>query len=147
MKHFNPDLEIVVETDASDYVSAGILSQVHDGVLYPVAFFSKKHSPAECNYEIYDKKLMAIVKSFEEWHAELESTPHPIQVLSDYKNLEYFMSTKLLNRRQAHWSEFLSRFNFKIIYRPGKVRAKPDALTRRSGDLPHEEGDERLKFQ
>jgi len=57
------------------------------------------------------------------------------------------MSTKLLNRRQARWSEFLSRFNFKIIYRPGKAGAKPDALTRRSGDLPHEEGDERLKFQ
>jgi len=57
------------------------------------------------------------------------------------------MSTKLLNRRQARWSEFLSRFNFKIVYRPGKASAKPDALTRRSGDLPSEEGDERLKFQ
>ena len=57
------------------------------------------------------------------------------------------MSTKLLNRRQARWSEFLSRFNFKIVYRPGKAGGKPDALTRRSGDLPLEEGDERLKFQ
>jgi len=51
---------------------------------------------------------MVIVKSFEEWRTELESTPHPIQVLSNHKNLEYFMSTKLLNRRQACWSEFLS---------------------------------------
>ena len=90
---------------------------------------------------------MAIVRCFEEWRAELESAPHPIQVLSDHRNLEYFMSTKLLNRRQARWSEFLSRFNFKIVYRPGKASAKPDALTRRSGDLPSEEGDERLKFQ
>ena len=147
LKHFDPDLEIVVETDASDYVSAGILSQFHNGILHPVAFFSKKHSPAECNYEIYDKELIAIVRSFEEWRAELESTPHPIQVLSDHKNLEYFMSTKLLNRRQARWSEFLSRFNFRIVYRPGKAGAKPDALTRRSGDLPNEEGNERLKFQ
>ena len=136
-----------METDASDYISAGILSQYHDGVLHPVAFFSKKHSPAECNYEIYDKELMAIVRAFEEWRAELESTPHPIQVLSDHKNLEYFMSTKLLNRRQAQWYEFLLRFNFKIVYRPGKAGGKPDALTRRSGDLPLEEGDERLKFQ
>jgi len=56
------------------------------------------------------------------------------------------MSTKLLNRRQARWSEFLSRFNFQIIYRPGKQGGKPDALTRRSADLP-KEGDERLLHQ
>ena len=65
--HFEPDKECVVETDASDYVSAGILSQVaDDGLLHPVAFLSKKHSPAECNYDIYDKELMAIIRSFEE---------------------------------------------------------------------------------
>lgn len=56
------------------------------------------------------------------------------------------MPTKLLNRRQARWSEFLSRFNFKIVYRPGKQGVKPDALTRRSEDLP-KEGDERLRHQ
>ena len=56
------------------------------------------------------------------------------------------MSTKLLNRRQARWFEFLSRFDFKITYRPGKAGAKPDALTRRSGDLSKEE-DERLLHQ
>src|SRR5690606_4863860 len=61
--------------------------------------------------------------------------------------LEYFMTTKLLNRRQARWSEFLSRFDFKIVYRPGKQGGKPDALTRRSGDLPCEGGDERLLHQ
>ena len=99
LQYFDPDLKIIVETDASDYVSAGILSPYHKGILHPVAFFSKKYSAAECNYEIYDKELMAIIRCFEEWHAELKSTLHPIYVLSDHKNLEYFMSTKLLNRR------------------------------------------------
>ena len=127
----------MVETDASDYVSAGILSQFDDnGILHPVAYFSKKHSSAECNYEIYDKELMAIIRAFEEWRPHLESAQGVIDVLSDHKNLEYFTTTKLLNRRQARWSEFLSRFNFKIKYRPGKAGGKPDALTRRSGDLP-----------
>jgi hypothetical protein len=66
--HFDYDCEAIVETDTSDYVSASILSQYDDeGILYLVAFFSKKHSPAECNYEIYDKELMAIVCAFEEW--------------------------------------------------------------------------------
>jgi hypothetical protein len=48
---------------------------------------------------------------------------------------------KLLNCCQARWSQFLSQFNFKIIYRPSTTGSKPDALTRRSGDL-HEEGDD-----
>src|SRR6266705_5957636 len=145
LRHFDHDHLIIVETDASDFVSAGVLSQYDDeGVLHPVAFFSKKHCPAECNYEIYDKELLAIVRSFEEWRPELEGALHPIQVLTDHKNLEYFMSTKLLNRWQTCCAEFLSRFQFRIQYRPGKAGGKPDALTRHSGDLP-EEGDERLR--
>ena len=147
LMHFDFDKDVIVETDASDYVSAGVLSQYgEDGILHPVAFFSTKHSLAESNYEIYDKELMAIVWAFEHWQAELQSVENPIKVLSDHKNLEYFMTSKLLNRRQARWAEFLSRFNFKIIYRPGKYGGKPDALTRRSGDLP-EEGDETFKNQ
>lgn len=147
LKHFDHTKPVLVETDASDYVSAGVLSQRDDdGVLHPVAFYSKKHSPAECNYEIYDKELMAIIRAFEEWRPELEGAEHPVQVLTDHKNLEYFMTTKNLNRRQARWAEYLSRFDFKIVYRPGTAGGKPDALTRRSGDLP-EEGDERLMQQ
>ncbi len=139
LRHYNPDRKIVVETDASDYVSGGILSQYDDQeVLHPVAYFSKKHNPAECNYEIYDKELMAIVRAFEEWRPELEGSTYPIHVITDHKNLEYFMSTKQLSRRQARWSEFLSRFDYQITYRPGKAGGKPDALTRRSGDLPKE---------
>ena len=100
LRHFDYDREIIVGTDASDYVSAGILSQYDaEGILHPVAFCSKKHSPAKCNYEIYDKELMAIVRCFELWRPQLEGALHPIQVLSDHRNLEYFMSTQLLNRR------------------------------------------------
>jgi hypothetical protein len=147
LKPFDWTKEAIIETDASDFVSAGVLSQHDDGgVLRPVAFFSKKHSAVECNYEIYDKELLAIIRCFEEWRPEVEGSEIPIKVLSDHRNLEYFMSTKMLNRRQARWSEFLSRFNFKIIYRPGKQGEKPDALTRRSEDLP-KEGDERLEHQ
>ena len=141
--HYDPHKACLVETDASDFVSAGILSQrSDDGTLRPVAYFLKKHGPAECNYEIYNKELLAVVRCFEEWRAELESSPFPVEVLSDHKNLEYFMTTKMLSRRQARWSEFLSRFDFRITHRPGKLSGKPDALTRRSQDLPAE-GDPR----
>ncbi len=150
LMHYHPDRKLIVETDASDYVSGGILSQYDDsGSLRPVAYFSKKHNPAECNYEIYDKELMAIVRAFEEWRPELEGSAFPIEVVSDHKNLEYFASTKQLSRRQARWSEFLSRFDYQIAYRPGKAGGKPDALTRRSGDLPKEgdKADPRHQYQ
>jgi hypothetical protein len=144
LQHFDWEKPVVVETDASDYVSAGVLSQPDDaGTLHPVAFFSKKHSPAECNYEIYDKELLAIVRSFEEWRPHLIGTPHPIKVLTDHKNLEYFKTKRMLNQRQTRWSAFMSEFPWYAEYRPGKLGGKPDALTRRSGDLPRE-GDERL---
>jgi hypothetical protein len=137
LARLDPDWDVIVEMDTSDYVSTGVLSQYDDdNVLHPIAYFSKKHSPMECNYEIYDKELMAIIQAFEEWRPELQSVINPIRVLSDHKNLEYFMTTKLLNRRQARWSQFLSQFNFKIIYHPGTASGKLDTLTRRSGDLP-----------
>lgn len=111
-----------------------------------MAYFSKKHSQAECNYEIYDKELLAVIQAFQEWRTELEGSPLEIKVLSDHKNLQWFMTTKQLNRRQARWAEYLSRFNFKIHYRPGRLGTKPDALTRRSGDLPSKE-DPRINNQ
>ena len=103
LHHYNPDLKIVVKTDTSDYVSGGILSQYDkNDVLHPVAYFSKKHNPAECNYEIYDKELMAIVHTFKEWRPELEGSTYPIDVITDHKNLEYFIFIKQLSRCQAH---------------------------------------------
>ena len=51
-------------------------------------------------------------------------------MVTDHKNLEYFATTKLLTRRQACWSEYLSQFNMAIRFRPGKLGTKPDALTR-----------------
>ena len=74
---------------------------------------------------IYDKELLAIVKSFEVWRPEVASAApdKPVKVYTDHKNLEYFMTTKQLNRRQARWAEFLSEFNFKIcIDRKSKER-------------------------
>ena len=66
LAQFDPDDETVLETDSSGYCSGGVLSQVKGDVLRPVAFISKKHSPAECNYPIYDKELLAIIRCLEE---------------------------------------------------------------------------------
>jgi hypothetical protein len=87
-----------LETEASSYVSGGVLSQYDDqGILHPVAFFFKKHMSAEENYEIYDQELGVIMKSLEQWRPKCEGSVHPIKILTDHKNLEYFMMSKLLN--------------------------------------------------
>ena len=142
LSHFDPSHETIVETDASDYAIAAILSQTHPdtGILHPVAFHSRTMNSAELNYEIYDKELLAIVEAFKHWRAYLEGPDDTVSVVTDHKNLEYFNSTKVLTRRQARWSEYLSRFDFNIKYRPGRLGGKPDALTRRD-DVYSKRGD------
>ena len=54
-----------------------------------------------------------------------------IDVVTNHKNLEYFFTTKILSRRQAHWSELLSQFNLVIRFHLRELGPKPDALTRR----------------
>ena len=124
--------EFFLEVDASDYGIGGVLSQVDDrtGHLRPVGFYSRKLQPAEQNYEIHDKELLAIVDALKEWRYLLIGTENPFSVFSDHKNLVYFSEPRNLNRRQARWSLFLSDFNFRIIYRPGSSQVVSDALSR-----------------
>jgi hypothetical protein len=119
-----------LETYTSSYVSAGVLPQYDDqGVFHPVAFFSKKSSPTKGNYAIYYQDLGVILKSLEQWRPQCDRLAHSIEILTDHKNLKYFMMSKLLNWRQTKWSEFLSRFKFKIVHHPGIQGQKSDALT------------------
>jgi hypothetical protein len=128
----NPDLQYTLECDASDFALGAVLSQVgDDNKLHPVAFFSRKLLAAEQNYEIYDKELLAIKASLEEWRHLLLGTELPILIFSDHESLEFFLSPKSLTRRQARWSLFLNEFNFLIKYRSGTLQGKPDALSRR----------------
>ena len=76
--------------------------------------------PAEQNYNIHDKELLAIVDAFKHWRHYLEGARHRILIKCDHKNLEYFMTSKVLSRRQARWAETLSQFDFIIEHLDGK---------------------------
>jgi len=86
----------------------------------------------ERNYEIHDKEMLAIICVLEEWRHFLERATHPVEIWTDHKNLEYFMTAKKLNRHQARWSLHLARFNFLLHHCPGRTMGKPDALSRRA---------------
>jgi hypothetical protein len=93
-----------IETDSSGWCVGGTLQQANsDGLFIPCAFFSKKLLPAECNYEIYDKEMLAIIRCLEEWEPELQGVTE-FEILSDHKNLEYFMTVQKLSERQIRWS-------------------------------------------
>ncbi|KAH9269394.1 hypothetical protein BASA83_008624 [Batrachochytrium salamandrivorans] len=113
LAHPNDEQPFILETDASDFAISGVLHQ-HDqsNTLRPVAFYSRQMNNAERNYDIYDKELLAVVESFKHWRHFLQGGLHPVTVLCDHKNLEYFMSTKKLTRRQARWSLELSEYTF-----------------------------------
>ena len=102
--------------------------------------------PAEYNYEIYNKELLAIIKAFENWRPELEGSSVPVKILTDYRGLEYFQTKRTLTRRQARWAEKLSEFNFVITYRDGKSNIKADALIRQAGSVPTDPTDKRLLY-
>ena len=138
--HFNPLYPTRTETDASDGIIAGVLSQQHpDEKWYPVGFYSHLLVGHEVNWEIHDKELFAIVKAFEKWRPELVSVPGPITVYTDHRSLEYFMSTKVLTAKQVRWMELLSEFHFKIVYTTGKNNLKADILSRREQDVAVQE--------
>jgi len=120
-----------IEADSSDFASGAILSQQLPGEekWHPVAFYSKSLSSVERNYEIHDKEMLAIIRTLEEWRHFLKGARYPVEIWTDHKNLEYFMTAKKLNHRQARWSLYLARFDFKLTHRPGRSMGKPDALS------------------
>lgn len=139
--HPDPTKPFTVETDASDFAIGAVLSQesAFTKKLHPVAFFSRKLLPAELNYTVHDKELLAIVNALKHWRHYLVGSHHIIDIFSDHKNLTFFQTRRLLKQRHARWSEILSEFNFRLCYRPGKLNTVADALSRRSDFI--EEGD------
>ena len=92
----------MLETDNSDYIVAGVFFQFFKNSLWhPIAYFSAKIQPAEYNYKIYNKELLAIIYYLKEWRSELEGFIKFIQIITDHKNLEYFIIIKRLSARQA----------------------------------------------
>jgi len=135
------DREMRVEADASDYATGGVLSmKCKDGKWRPVAFISKSLNTTEQNYEIHDKEMLAVIRCLEAWRHYLERAKLEFEIWTDHKNLQYFMTSQKLNRRQVRWALYLSRFNFTLKHVPGKSMGKADGL---SGRLDWQEGVER----
>jgi hypothetical protein len=99
LTHYSTERQGIIETDDSDFALGGVISQKsNDDKLHPIAYHSRKISPAEINYNIHDKQLLAVVDSFKIWRKYLEGALLPVLVYTDHQNVEYFTTTKVLNR-------------------------------------------------
>ncbi len=133
---FESEKLITLKMNMSDEAIEACISQSDNKkCLHFIAFHSKKLTNAELNYEIHNKKLLAIVNSFKQWRVYLKEFRHQIQVYTDHKNLLYFMITKVLNRRQIKWSKKLSSYNFQIQYWKRSENSKIDVLSRRADHI------------
>ncbi len=148
LKHFNLIKEAILKTDFLNYVNDEVLSQYDDeDILHSMIFYSKNMILAECNYKIYDKKLLIIICCLKHWHSELKCTDISIKIFIDHLNLKYFMTIKKLIKRQTKWAEKLSEYNFKIIYQSEKQNLKVDALIKMSDIKSIEANDDQKLYQ
>jgi hypothetical protein len=142
LRHYNPELPSRLETDASFKGYAAIFSQKFEtGNWHPVAFWSRKLSPAEQNYDVHDLELGAIVEAVKHWRHYVEGLSTKLEVLTDHDNLRGFMGVKALTRRQAGWAMLLAAYDFDIKHRPGKSNPA-DGPSRRpvdAGEAPDPE--------
>ncbi len=146
--HFDQTCDFILEIDSFDYVNDEVLFQYDDeDVLHSIVFYSKNMSSAECNYEIYDKKLLIIIQAFEHWQLELKLIDISIKMFINHQALISLMKDKKLSQRQMHWVQKLADFNFKIMYWSDKQNIKIDALTRWADFMSRDLDDERVQYQ
>ena len=117
--------------NASEHAIGGVLSQEQEGKWKPIAFLLRTMQPVEQNYEIYDKKLLAIVKALVKWRQYLLDTAETFKIWTDHENLKYFWEPHELNGRQARWYLKLQDYDFILCYIPGKMNMKVDILSRK----------------
>ena len=125
------DKEFRVEANALNYATRVLSMKGSNKLWRPVTFISKSLSDIERNYEIHNKEMLAVVRCLEAWRHFLEGAMMKFEIWTDHKNLEYFMKVQKLNRRQARWVLYLSRFNFTLKHIPGSKMGKVDSLSRR----------------
>jgi RNase H-like domain found in reverse transcriptase/Reverse transcriptase (RNA-dependent DNA polymerase)/Integrase zinc binding domain/Retroviral aspartyl protease len=139
----------VLHTDASGYAVGATLSQdLGNGRgLQPVAFMSKKMSPAQRHYAVHEWELLAVVEALRAWRCYLYGSAHAIEIFTDHHSLQYINTQPNLSARQCRWVELLQDYTFKIRHIAGDRNVVADALSRRSDhELAHvQENEARLR--
>jgi hypothetical protein len=127
-------------TDVSAYGVGAVLLQEGDKhprktspTKHPIAYYSATFTPTECNYDIYERELLALMKALAHWQPHLAGSTIPVMVLTDHANLTFWKSPCKVNRHIAQWFAELQEYHLKIQHMPGKLHTSADLLSRPPG--------------
>src|SRR5882757_4310689 len=121
-----------MDTDVSQFAVGATISQDFSDGRHPIAYFSKSLLPAERNYDIYDRELLAIIYAIKAFRYLLLGAQQKFLIRSDHENLMYFKSPQKISACQVQWHEFLQDYNFELTHIPGKSNMIADLLSRRT---------------
>jgi len=132
--HVNPGPNhIFVTCDASDWRTGAVLSFGETWeTARPVAYESQQLNDAQRNYPVHEKELLAIIRALDKWRVDLLGSH--ITIVTDHRTLEAFDLQRDLSCRQCRWQEFLSQYDYTIVYVPGEDNCVADALSRLPDD-------------
>ena len=129
LRAFDPKHEIVVQTDASEKaVGAVLLQRFPSGPLRPVAFMSRKLSPAESKYPAQEKEAAAVVFAFKKWEHYLAGAEFRLE--TDHQSFVHLKTSKSPSPRLVRWLDFLAEFHYIPVYRQGSTNCTADCLSR-----------------
>jgi transposase InsO family protein len=122
----------VIETDASEWAIGIVLLQEHPETkrLHPVAYDGRKLSPAEINYPVHEKELLAIKYALQSWRIYIDNGSTTV-IYTDHESLKYLATMRNPTKRLARWIEEFGEYNLSIQYRKGSEAVVPDAISRR----------------
>lgn len=129
LKQADPNKPYVLTCDASEFAIGSVLAQEHNGSFHPVAYHSRKLSPAESRGHPYVREMLAVIDSLR--HFEHYLYGQPITIESDQQALSWFWQQKHLDKQQVRWMAELQAANLHLRYVKGKLNLVADALSRR----------------
>lgn len=125
---FDPGLEILLYTDASQWGLAGILMQVHDEGERVVSYFSRQTTQMEQKFHSFELETLAIVSAVKRFREYLLG--RNFIIVTDCNAVKSTFEKHDLNPRIGRWVLALSEYQYKIVHRSGKQMQHVDALSR-----------------
>ena len=135
LAYLDNNCQFCLECDTSNYATGAVLSILKEDKWHPVTYHSHSMSSEERNYLIADKEMLSVIRTLEMWRHYLEGAKHEFEVWNNHQNLQWFMMRQDLNRRQARWAQYLSRFNLKWLHKADMTMGKANALSRREDHM------------
>jgi len=144
----DPERQFILYIDASQFATGTVLYQPdqeqvdHCGnpLLRPLGFHSQTFNKVEQNYPIYDRELLRIIRGLRNWCHLLRNTTHPVLVITDHANLQYYREPQKIGPHVNSYIVELADFNIQLVYKPGAAN-KANKLSRRPNFMPEDENE------